>query len=205
MSRVTESADEIDQMVSEAIRRLLEALGLLPGSSGGDPATPGMPPHPPADPGAGEHGSDPLWTTVDDRAKKELAYAAATAADAIGWTNAAAHLRHYLGNSGDDFIVGPDRIGRHVAGFQQSTDQAVADELRRIAAEVAADGNYGQPVQFSTDWEGYYITKGESEDWYYAMGGVQYAVTGVATVYPPGHDGDPHRRGRLPDTRVRSL
>src|SRR5690606_993906 len=70
--------------------------------------------------------------------------------------------------------------------------QTVAAELRRIADEVAANGNYGEPIQFSTDWQGFYITKSLSEDWFYAMGGIQYAVTGVATVYPPGPDGQPN-------------
>lgn len=192
VARIIHTADEIDQMVDDALRTALDALA-GPRSASGDnqPPVPGMPPFPPTDPGAGEHGSDPWWTTGDDRVKKELAYTAATIADAMGLTNAASHLRHYLGNSGEDLIISPDRIARDVEQFQAQTDQTVAAELRRIAAEVEANGGYGEPVQFSTDWQGFYITKSHSEDWFYAMGGIQYAVTGVATVYPPGPDGQP--------------
>jgi uncharacterized protein YukE len=153
------------------------------------PPIPGPPPRPPSDPGAGEHGSDPWWTTADDRALKELADQAATAADSIGWTHAAQHLWHYLDNSGDPLTVDPDQIGRDVAPFQHTVDQTVTEQMRRIADEAAANGTYGTPVQFSTDWRGYYVGPEHSKDWYYAMGGMQYAVTGVATVHPPDQPG----------------
>jgi hypothetical protein len=65
--------------------------------------------------------------------------------------------------------------------------------MRRIAEEAAANGTYGTPVQFSTDWHGHYLGPDESKDWYYAMGGIQYSVTGVATVHPPDQPGgQPH-------------
>lgn len=78
---------------------------------------------------------------------------------------------------------------RDATGFRADVDKATANEMRRIAAEAAANGTYGKPTQFDTGWKGYYMGPGESEDWYYAMGGVQYAVTGVATVYPPDRAG----------------
>lgn len=45
------------------------------------------------------------------------------------------------------------------------------------------------PVQFETGWKGHYIGPDDSKDWFYAMGGVQYAVSGVAVVHPPEHPG----------------
>jgi hypothetical protein len=68
-------------------------------------------------------------------------------------------------------------------------DKTTADEMRRIAAEAQANGTYGKPVQFNTGWKGHYIGPEASKDWYYAMGGVQYSVTGMATVHPPDHPG----------------
>jgi len=153
------------------------------------PQIPGPPPDPPTDPGAGEHDSDPWYTTFDDRATKELAGIAATFADGIGWTHAAAHLRHYLDNSGDDRTVNPDEMMRDVDRFRGEVDKTTAAEMRRIATEAEANGTYGKPVQFNSGWKGDYIGPEDSKDWYYAMGGVQYAVTGVATVHPPDHPG----------------
>ena len=150
---------------------------------------PGPPPDPPTDPGAGEHGSDSWWTTGDDRVMAALARDAANAADTIGWTHAATHLHHYLNNSGDDLTVSPDQMMRDVDQFRDKVEDSTADEMRRIAAEAAANGSYGRPVQFSTGWQDHYLGPDESKDWYYAMGGVQYAVTGVATVHPPVHPG----------------
>lgn len=153
------------------------------------PPIPGPPPDPKSDPGAGKHGSDPWWTTFDDRIMKNLAEDAAVFADGIGWTHAAHNLQHYLDNSGDPLTVDPDEIGRDVSDFQRKADQTVTEQMRCLAAEATASGNYGTPVPFSTDWNGYYIGPDKSKDWYYAMGGIQYSVTGVATVHPPDHPG----------------
>jgi hypothetical protein len=150
---------------------------------------PGPPPNPPTDPGAGEHGSDPWYTRGDDLLMKELARKAAGVADGIGWTHAAKNLDHYLDNSGADVQVNPDEMMRDVDSFRAKVDKTTADEMRRIAAEAEANGTYGKPIQFNSGWKGHYIGPEASKDWYYAMGGVQYAVTGVATVHPPEHPG----------------
>jgi hypothetical protein len=153
------------------------------------PPIPGPPPDPKSDPGAGKHGSDSWWTTFDDRIMKNLAEDAAVFADTIGWTHAAHNLQHYLDNSGDPLTVDPDEIGRDVSDFQHKVDQTVTGQMRRLATEAAASGNYGTPVPFSTGWNDYYLGPEKSKDWYYAMGGIQYSVSGVATVHPPDHPG----------------
>ncbi|MGX7824385.1 hypothetical protein ACTG9Q_04765 [Actinokineospora sp. 24-640] len=168
-------------------RTLAEAAAV--GFGHGLPAIPGPPPNPPTDPGAGGHGTDPWWTTADDHTVRALAFQAADAADAVGLTNAAAHLNHYLANSGAPLTVNPDHMMRDAPGFQATVDDRATAEVRRIAADAAATGGYGRPVRFDTGWQGHYITKGENKDWFYAMGGVQYAVTGVATVHPPATPG----------------
>jgi hypothetical protein len=150
---------------------------------------PGPPPDPKTDPGAGEHGSEPWYSRGDDIATKELARKAAQAADAAGWTHAAKHLNHYLDNSGKNLTVSPDEMMRDAGQFRSEVDKTVEAEMRRIAAEAETNGTYGKPVQFGTDWNGHYITKAENADWFYAMGGVQYSVTGEATVHPPDQPG----------------
>ncbi|GLZ37682.1 hypothetical protein [Actinokineospora sp. NBRC 105648] len=166
------------------------ATTLADAAKAGEPlGIPGAPPKPPTDAGAGKHGVDPWYTTADDRLMHGLAGTAADGAETLGMTHAAANLRHYLGNSGDPMTVNPDEMTRDVSGFRTQVDKTTAAEMRRLAAEAAANGTYGKPVQFSTGWKGHYITKSASQDWFYAMGGVQYAVTGVATVHPPDHPG----------------
>lgn len=124
---------------------------------------------------------------------KELAGTAATFADSIGWTRTAAHLHPYLDNSGDDITVNPDEMMRDVDRFRGETDKATAIEMRQITTDAATSGNYGKTIPFSTDWKDYCIGPEDGKDWYYAMGGVQYSVTGVATVHPPEQPGDEPR------------
>ncbi|GGS26025.1 hypothetical protein [Actinokineospora fastidiosa] len=178
-------ADEIDTALADVLVKVVRGEAAAVAA----PTIPGPPPPPPADPGAGPHGVDPWWTTVDDHATHTLASRAAELADAVGLTNAAAHLNHYLGNSGAPLTVDPDHMLRDVPTFQATVDSATAAEVNRIAADAAANGTYGRPVQFSTGWQGHYIQASDNKDWFYAMGGVQYAVTGVATVQPPATPG----------------
>ena len=190
-------AVETDEALAAALGRIT-STAFTAASVGGTigPARPPMPgaPTPPAtDAGAGPHGADPWYTRVDDHAVRSLAQNAATTADTIGWTHAASNLRHYLGNSGEGLHVDPDLVARDVPTFRAKLDAAVAAEMRELAEQAAASGAYGRPVQFSTGWMGHYIGPDQSTDWFYAMGGVQYAASGVATVYPPEQPGSaPH-------------
>lgn len=64
-------------------------------------------------------------------------------------------------------------------------------EIRRIATECAAGKLYGSPAQFQSQWLGFYIDKGLSEDWFFAMAGVHLSVTGVVTVIAPAEGAEP--------------
>ncbi|MGH8910097.1 MAG: hypothetical protein ACRD0K_27275 [Egibacteraceae bacterium] len=92
-------------VLQRAIQALAIGAGMVLGIAGLE--IPGPPPNPPTDPGAGPHGADPWYSRGDDLIVKELARSAATWADAIGWTHASPHLRHYLDNSGADVTVNP--------------------------------------------------------------------------------------------------
>ena len=159
-----------------ALRALAKTLAGIPRAfaPGGDADIPPPPPEPESDEGAGEFDSDPWWSIVDDLAKQALAY---DAAEALGYTDAARHLRHYLDESGDDLTVDPDHIMRDVPSFQSAVDQTVATEIDRIAQDAAAS------------WQGNYLTEQENPNWFYAMGGIQYSTTGVVTVHPPEYPG----------------
>lgn len=199
ITQVTKFAVDIDNSLADVLDKVARgeiddggATTLADAAAAGlgqKPRIPGPPPDPPTDAGAGEHGSDPWYTRFDDLIMRDLAGTAADAAEGIGWTHAAAHLRHYLGNSGDPVTVNPDEMMRDVDGFRTQVDKTTAAEMRRLADEAATNGTYGKPIQFGTGWKGHYIGPDAGKDWFYAMGGVQYAVSGVATVHPPDQPG----------------
>ncbi|WP_102144198.1 WXG100 family type VII secretion target [Mycobacterium hubeiense] len=149
------------------------------------PDIPDPPADPPVDEGQAEHGSQPWYSRADDYAFKEVAEAAATAADLRGWDNAARHLQHYLDNSGADLNVDVDDVLHDLPGAQRQTDALVNAEVARIVEEAAATGNYGQPIPFQTGWHDYTVDQATHPDWFYAMGSFEQSVSGVVTVHPP--------------------
>ncbi|GAB2734008.1 hypothetical protein [Amycolatopsis magusensis] len=162
------------------------------GAAQGKTAIPGMPPYP----GQYGDGSGPYGAagkSADAYLKKSLLLHAAIAAESAGWTQAAKHLRHYLANSGDDLKMSPDELMRDVPQFRQAVDATTAKELKTIVAQAQANGTYGRPVSFTTKWKGFYVTEQMSKNWYFATAGLNYSVTGVATVQPPKHPGLPPR------------
>jgi hypothetical protein len=198
VTQVVRYADDIDATLIKILEDVEQdrisdggATTLADAAKAGGPqhGIPGPPPDPKTDPGAGRHGEDPWYTRADDLIYEELAYNAATVADAAGWTYAAKHLNHYLGNSGENITINPDEMMRDAGQFRAEVDKTVANEMRRMAAEAEANGTFGKPSQFTTDWKGHYITKGENADWFYAMGGIQYSVSGEVTVHPPDQPG----------------
>jgi len=144
---------------------------------------PSAPPRPSSDAGAGEWGSEPWYSTGNDRVVKDLAYAAADFADHVkGWGNAADNLRHYLGNSGDTQVIDPDRIAGDVSQFQRHLETQVQNAVEATAEQAVVDGDFGCPIPFITGWSGFYIDSGMSQDWFYALGGLSTAATGLVTV-----------------------
>ncbi|MDE1671256.1 hypothetical protein [Nocardia gipuzkoensis] len=114
-----------------------------------------------------------------------MAAAASVAADAAGWTHASAHLNHYLDNSGKLLTINADAILRDVSAADTKANAIAETEIRRITTEASAAQNYDNPVQFQSQWSGFYITRALSDDWFFAMGGIHLSVTGVVTVHKP--------------------
>lgn len=185
-------ADEAGRTIADRLRRGLQAI-YDAGNAVDAHSIPGPPPQPTPDPGAGEHGSDPWYTTLDDEAKKTWIGHLATLADGKGMTHAAGMLHHYLDNSGNPAFLNPDEMSRDLPEFRAATDATAQAEMQRIAGEAASTGNYGQPVPFSTGWNAYSLDPQGDRDWYLATGSGHYAVTGVATVHPPDTPGLPPR------------
>lgn len=188
--QITQACNELEDTDRRVAQRVTELAAELPSPSATDSADiPSPKPAPPSDSGQGPHGSQPLYSRGDDLLFSELVKKAADAAELSGWTHAANNLRHYLDNSGVESTVDPDEIQRDVPKVQQTTNELVSAEVNRISTHAAAAGTYGVPVPFQSDWTGVYIGPEDGKDWFYAMGGIEQSVTGIATVYPPSTPG----------------
>lgn len=131
--------------------------------------------------GSGEHGvEEPGFT---DRIKKQLWYNVANGAEAMGLTNAARHMRHYLNNSGSALSVNVDSMLRDLPGLQARLQQEI--ELFKQKANTRIAGGE-QSFTINGDRKGYYATRAESSDWYFAIGGFTYWCTADVTVYQEG-------------------
>lgn len=164
-----------------------DAIGLgdpVPGKSVPKPDAPAWKP---VDEGAGAYSSEKAG--VGNHATKFAAEAAAHALSGK-WPDAARNLLHFLGNSGEPLRQDVDRMLADVPALndQYTKDQ---DYYGNRAVERAMELGVTEPTTFpvSSDWRGFYITKGMSENWFYATGGIQYSVVGQVTVYPPSTPG----------------
>jgi hypothetical protein len=161
----------------------------VPGESVPDPDPPAWQP---SDEGAGEHGSK--GAGLNDHFTK---FAAEAAANTMGrsWPDASRNLLHFLGNSGDPLEQDVDKMLDDVSEFQDTVDDDQTS-LGLTAVEEAKRRGASGPLTFpvNTAWTGFgYDETGaleyDNDNWFYALGGWQYNLTGEVTVYPPATPG----------------
>lgn len=185
-SRTSDARDGVRTTGRESIR---PRLGDGPATSVEITPGPGMPgyPTPPAAPATGDgsaaHGS--ARPGPGEHLTEATFYRVADAADTIGMNNAARHMRHYLGNSGDTLWVDPARMAADMPRNAALMDAAFQqDVVARARAHVAANWT-GETMHFqiTTPWRSdTYATQADSSDWFYAVGGYSYAHTASVTV-----------------------
>ncbi len=159
---------------------------VTPGSA--QPGFPNPPPAPATGDGSGAHGSEAAG--IGDHLNEAGFYRVADAADAMGLDNAARHMRHYLGNTGETLQIDPAQLASDIPAIGAEMDTAFETNVR-AQAEAYVEANYtGEPMQFTieTPWTSTYATKALSQDWFYAVGGFSYAHTATVTV-TPGENG----------------
>jgi hypothetical protein len=140
-------------------------------------------PGPPADPplraqgdGIGPYNSkDAGWR---DRLSKTKFFTIAATAGELGLTNAERDMRHYLGNTGDDLTIDPEPMMAGLPEFRSAAQALVQNEA--TVTYKAITTTTGSKA-FSSQWKTYYATQDQSWDWYFAIGGFSYSVTGVVT------------------------
>ena len=133
--------------------------------------------------GSGSHGVDDPG--FGDRVKKQFWYQVATTAEGLGLTNAARHMRHYLNNTGATLNVSGDAMLRDLPGLEERFQQEIS--LARDEANTRIEGG---ETEFSLTGErkNYYAHKGESQDWFFAIGGFTYWYTADVTAVVDGEN-----------------
>ncbi len=140
------------------------------------PPAPADPPAPAEGDGIGRHGSQSPG--FGDRVDEAKFYTMAVTAGEIGLVNAERGLRHYLGNSGNVLNVAPEKMMSGLSEFRDAVKALAQNQA--VAAYRGISGASGEK-SFRSSWEGFYATKDQSWDWYFAIGGFSYSVTGVVT------------------------
>lgn len=141
----------------------------------------------PSDAGAGKYNSEHAgWR---DHALK-LAIESAANAVSGKWPHASSNLLHYLANDGKPLEQDVNQMLKDVPELQHRVKDD-RDNLGATAVEEAKKRGAKGPITFpvNTAWTGYYIDPSQSQDWFYATGGIQYNQTGQVTVYPPDGPG----------------
>ena len=149
--------------------------GVELGPDGGTAPEPFDPPAP--DAGSGEHGSE--GAGIRDRVNKEKWYAAADAAETLGLTDAARHLRHYLDNSGEPLQVDVASVLHDEPGLREGVGNQVG--LATRDALTRYDGTGSADIPFRTSWR---VFTAAGKNWFYGLGSMSHSVTGVVHVEP---------------------
>lgn len=139
----------------------------------------------PNDAGGGQHASE--GAGLGDRATKVAAEAAANAL-AGTWPDASRNLLHFLGNSGDTLDQDVDSMLESSQKLSAAVDNREA-QLVALALERAQASGATEPVTFpvNTAWDSIYMD--DSQNWYYALNGIEWNVSGQVTVHPPTDPG----------------
>ncbi|KAL5363851.1 hypothetical protein BJX96DRAFT_178441 [Aspergillus floccosus] len=136
------------------------------------------PPSDPTPPSSGDGSGE--WDSEDagpsDYLSKTKFYGIAKTAGTLGLDNAKTNMEHYLGNSGDDQSVSVEEMLNDLPGFQEGVQTLIQNEATDAYNSVS--GTNGSTT-FVSGWENYYASKDESWDWFFAIGGYSYSVTGA--------------------------
>lgn len=158
------------------MKRIL-ALVLLFGLCDGLATIPRPPSDPPAPAGDGIGPYKSQSAGIKDRLSRAKFTAVARAARIKGYSNASKHLIHYLQNTGKTLTIAPESIMKDLPNFKQAA-RALVQNRATLAYNSINRANGSKA--FSSRWNGFYAKKG---DWFYALGGYSYSVTGVVTKY----------------------
>ena len=149
------------------------------------PKIPDVPAWPPRDEGSGLYASES--PNAGDYTMKGVVGAAANATSGA-WPEAAKNLHHYLENSGKPLEQDVDGMLKDSVSFKEQAAITQKEVIKSAISEAKGDGGDG-PITYpvNTGWNAFYFT--DSDNWFYALGGISYNWTGYVTVFPPSQPG----------------
>jgi hypothetical protein len=134
--------------------------------------------------GSGKHGSKEA--TKQLVAAKQMWYLVAAAAEKMGMPNAARHMRHYLNNGGKPLVVNVDSMLQAVPDFRKGVRRAIEDWTIENITSINSLAPGASRAMVTPRVTNVYIGPSESKDWYYAVGGFAYWLTGTLSRKPNG-------------------
>ncbi|KAH6666040.1 hypothetical protein B0J14DRAFT_605188 [Halenospora varia] len=156
---------------------------------------------PPADPAgdAGDGESSGVWKSGGSPSLGERLILAKcklliTGGKIAGYKNAAAHMEHYLDNTGTDLHLNVEAMMIDLPNFKSGV-QALAQNSAKAAYTKASKKGVDVSETFTTPWTLYGYTPSTNfdkstttgSDWFYAEGAFSYAVSGEVTISKAGH------------------
>lgn len=157
--------------------------------------TPGLPPPPIPPPpivgdGAGPHGqrqaTDKDW--VSWREWSLIPFLAESFL--IQQADAARHMRHFLGNSGQDLTVDVERMLEELPkfriAFSDYFEHVFTPDIQKEVEYRLATQSPPFSFQYTSLWQFYYAHTSESPNWYHAVGGFSYALGAEVIVQEMG-------------------
>jgi len=132
----------------------------------------GLPSHPPHDIGAGIHGADAPPTRKDRFAHTLWKTIAVTATPFV--PDAAKHMKHYLGNSGDTLPVRVSKMVKESKDAKGHFYGELNDAMAFVEANVCT-----REVPIVGTWTG--GSTSDSKNWFFAVGGYSAVGSGSAS------------------------
>ncbi|MEU8132882.1 hypothetical protein [Streptodolium elevatio] len=110
----------------------------------------------------------------------------------VGLRHSAATLRHYYGRTGADLTVDPEGpLG--TAPFRRVADRHLVEWRDLALARWRESGGTEREFDVTTNWHGVRIGRGDHLDWWLALRGLQYRITGRLDI--AADDGEDAARG----------
>ncbi|MEU6661133.1 hypothetical protein [Streptomyces sp. NPDC046821] len=139
------------------------------------------------DAGAGKYDSESAG--FDEWATKRKMELLVQGADMQGMTDAARHMSHYLGNTGNEMKLPVDKMMEDVPEFNHYIEDIVRHHQGDWRTEALEEfkRNGGKPVALPVQVKaerGFYFSEDLDPNWYFAVGGTNSNVTGVVTAVP---------------------
>ncbi|NUU22111.1 MAG: hypothetical protein HOV68_11450 [Streptomycetaceae bacterium] len=106
----------------------------------------------------------------------------------VGLRHSAAAVRHYYRRTGDDFVIAPEGP-LATAPFRKVADRHLEEWRDLAVARWRDSGGAEREFDATTNWHGVRIGKGDHLDWWLALRGLQYRMTGRVDIHR-GADGE---------------